>query len=259
MASPSIDGARSSSAFRRAKDSCFRPPPHPPPWSERHLQGCCQPASRTKNPRYPITSTLRRSATGSASPTFPKALGSPRFPTFQPTSAKSSPARTPPSFDVCAEPVQRRSALSPAGEPLRHAAGSGALARLPRQSHLRGPDSPPHWPSAQPGPASPSRQRRSAAAGSRRRQQLAERPVVVVAELYGLPLDETVDVQACRTAQCPCTGRICDGGGNRDMARVPAADPSLGPVRRSPCAGTTWSQAATCKDAASGSLSCAVD
>lgn len=53
--------------------------------------------------------------------------------------------------------------------------------------------------------------------------------MAVVAELYGLPLDKSIDVQACRTAQCPYMGDLCDGGGNRDMARVRAADPSLGP------------------------------
>lgn len=53
--------------------------------------------------------------------------------------------------------------------------------------------------------------------------------MAVVAELYGLALDETINVQECRTAQCPYMGGLCDGGGNRNMARVPAADPSLGP------------------------------
>lgn len=52
--------------------------------------------------------------------------------------------------------------------------------------------------------------------------------VAEVAELYGLPL-ETISVQACRTAQCPYMGGLCDGGGNRDMARVRAADPYIGP------------------------------
>ena len=34
---------------------------------------------------------------------------------------------------------------------------------------------------------------------------------------------------ACRTALCPFTHATCDGGGNRDMARVAASDPALGP------------------------------
>ena len=52
----------------------------------------------------------------------------------------------------------------------------------------------------------------------------------VVEELYGQRLAaENIDQAACRTAVCPFTRTICDGGGNRDMARVPAADPALGP------------------------------
>ena len=52
----------------------------------------------------------------------------------------------------------------------------------------------------------------------------------VVEELYGQRLvAEGMDQAACRTAVCPYTRTICDGGGNRDMARVAASDPSLGP------------------------------
>lgn len=53
--------------------------------------------------------------------------------------------------------------------------------------------------------------------------------MAVVAELYGQSLDKTIDIRACRTAQCPYMSALCDGGGNRDMARVRAADSSLGP------------------------------
>ena len=52
----------------------------------------------------------------------------------------------------------------------------------------------------------------------------------VVEEIYGQRLAaEGLDRTACRTAVCPFTRAICDGGGNRDMARVPATDPALGP------------------------------
>ncbi len=50
----------------------------------------------------------------------------------------------------------------------------------------------------------------------------------VVAELYGQTLDDRIDPSLCRTAQCPFIGAICDGGGNRDMARVSASDLTLG-------------------------------
>ena len=51
----------------------------------------------------------------------------------------------------------------------------------------------------------------------------------VVAELYGQPLEESgMDVDACRKARCPFTESVCDGGGNRDMARVRSSDESLG-------------------------------
>ena len=51
----------------------------------------------------------------------------------------------------------------------------------------------------------------------------------VVEELYGQPLSEGMDQAACRTAVCPFMDATCDGGGNRDMARVVASDPALGP------------------------------
>ena len=38
-----------------------------------------------------------------------------------------------------------------------------------------------------------------------------------------------MDQAACRTAVCPFMGTTCDGGGNRDMARVNASDPGIGP------------------------------
>jgi len=51
----------------------------------------------------------------------------------------------------------------------------------------------------------------------------------VVAELYGQPLEESgMDLDICRRAWCPFTESVCDGGGNRDMARVEARDPTLG-------------------------------
>ena len=51
----------------------------------------------------------------------------------------------------------------------------------------------------------------------------------VVRELFGQVLDGNMDSNVCRSALCPFLGEICDGGGNRDMARVAAADPGLGP------------------------------
>ena len=51
----------------------------------------------------------------------------------------------------------------------------------------------------------------------------------VVAELYGQPLDGSdMDLDKCRRAWCAFTDSTCDGGGNRDMARVEAHDDSLG-------------------------------
>ncbi len=50
----------------------------------------------------------------------------------------------------------------------------------------------------------------------------------VVAELYGQALDDDIDPGLCRTALCPFIEATCDGGGNRDMARVRASDQSLG-------------------------------
>ena len=50
----------------------------------------------------------------------------------------------------------------------------------------------------------------------------------VVAELYGQSLDDNIDPGRARTAHCPFTDAICDGGGNRDMARVRSSDETLG-------------------------------
>lgn len=51
----------------------------------------------------------------------------------------------------------------------------------------------------------------------------------VVAELYGQALEESgMDLEVCRRAWCSFTESICDGGGNRDMARVRASDETLG-------------------------------
>ena len=51
----------------------------------------------------------------------------------------------------------------------------------------------------------------------------------IVAELYGQPLDESgMDLDVCRRAWCAFTESVCDGGGNRDMARVRSSDESLG-------------------------------
>ena len=51
----------------------------------------------------------------------------------------------------------------------------------------------------------------------------------VVEELYGQRLAADLDQAALRTASCPYTETTCDGGGNRDMARIAASDPALGP------------------------------
>ena len=51
----------------------------------------------------------------------------------------------------------------------------------------------------------------------------------VVAELFGQALVESgMNLAVCRRAWCPFTESICDGGGNRDMARVEAHDRTLG-------------------------------
>lgn len=62
----------------------------------------------------------------------------------------------------------------------------------------------------------------------------------VVAELFGQALSGATGQisqgvpgeisRACRTARCPFMDAICDGGGNRDMARVKASDEALGPL-----------------------------
>jgi len=47
----------------------------------------------------------------------------------------------------------------------------------------------------------------------------------VVEELYGQRLTKDgLDIGALRKAECPFMGSICDGGGNRDMARLRARD-----------------------------------
>ena len=51
----------------------------------------------------------------------------------------------------------------------------------------------------------------------------------VVAELYGQPLLKSfMDMEVCRNAWCSYTETTCDGGGNRDMARIRASDETLG-------------------------------
>lgn len=49
----------------------------------------------------------------------------------------------------------------------------------------------------------------------------------VVKELFGQVLDEDMASSACRSALCPFLGDVCDGGGNRDMARVAASSGGL--------------------------------
>ena len=53
-----------------------------------------------------------------------------------------------------------------------------------------------------------------------------------VRELFGITV-EGVNVahqQVCRTAQCPHSGVLCDGGGNRYMVRWPAREQPLAPL-----------------------------
>ena len=50
----------------------------------------------------------------------------------------------------------------------------------------------------------------------------------IVAELYGHRLSEKGQLKgASLKAECPFRGELCDGGGNRNMARVPSSDTSL--------------------------------
>lgn len=51
----------------------------------------------------------------------------------------------------------------------------------------------------------------------------------VVRELFGMPVtgSRREHRDACRTAQCPHSSTLCDGGGNRDMVRWPAQDQPL--------------------------------
>ena len=52
-----------------------------------------------------------------------------------------------------------------------------------------------------------------------------------VKELFGHVLSASgTQGMACRAAQCPHTGKLCDGGGNRDMVRWPATDQPLAPL-----------------------------
>ena len=53
-----------------------------------------------------------------------------------------------------------------------------------------------------------------------------------VRELFGFSVEglSTEHQAACRTAQCPHSGLLCDGGGNRYMVRWPAGDPPLAPL-----------------------------
>lgn len=51
----------------------------------------------------------------------------------------------------------------------------------------------------------------------------------IAAELYGQPLREKgMDTDVCRRAWCAFTDATCDGGGNRNMARISSSDPTLG-------------------------------
>ena len=53
-----------------------------------------------------------------------------------------------------------------------------------------------------------------------------------VRELFGLRVEgpNVVHQRICRAAQCPHSGDLCDGGGNRDMVRWPAQEPPLAPL-----------------------------
>ena len=53
-----------------------------------------------------------------------------------------------------------------------------------------------------------------------------------VRELFGLAVKGTnaTHQEACRAAHCPHSSRLCDGGGNRDMARWPAQEQPLAPL-----------------------------
>ncbi len=66
----------------------------------------------------------------------------------------------------------------------------------------------------------------------------------VVGELYGHAQQEAQreardPESALRRAQCPFSQRICDGGGNRDMMRIPANDEILGPLLHPSIGGKT--------------------
>ncbi|MCY4339940.1 MAG: hypothetical protein OXE48_00990 [Gammaproteobacteria bacterium] len=66
----------------------------------------------------------------------------------------------------------------------------------------------------------------------------------VVGELYGHAQQEAQREardpgSALRRAQCPFSQRICDGGGNRDMMRIPANDETLGPLLHPSIGGKT--------------------
>ena len=53
-----------------------------------------------------------------------------------------------------------------------------------------------------------------------------------VRELFGLTVEgaSPAHQEVCRAAQCPHSGRLCDGGGNRDMVRWPAQEQPLAPL-----------------------------
>ena len=53
-----------------------------------------------------------------------------------------------------------------------------------------------------------------------------------VRELFGHKVEGASGAhqEACRTAMCPHSGELCDGGGNRDMVRWPALDQPLAPL-----------------------------
>lgn len=52
-----------------------------------------------------------------------------------------------------------------------------------------------------------------------------------VNELFGLALEASgAQGRDCRQALCPHMGKLCDGGGNRDMARWPATQQPLAPL-----------------------------
>ena len=118
----------------------------------------------------------------------------------------------------------------PCRGPLHHAARSRTHSWLPRQARVRRADSSQDRESTESRPASAGGKRCAAAPGAGRGQQRENCIGPVVHELFGRTLSKGDRQGETLRATCPhMDGKLCNGGGNRDMARWPTGEQPLAP------------------------------